>query len=232
MRDVVTFAIERPELWSPVTPALYKCIVMLDSPHGKHTVTERFGIRYFEFVRRGPFKLNGERLLLRGTHRHEDHAGLAAALADIGGIWPVMRVTAALTEDIIREEFQLMKEMGANFIRLGHYQQSRIALDLCDELGFLVWEEIPWCRGGLGGERYKEQARRMLRNMIDQHRNHPSVILWGLGNENDWPGDFESFDKEKIRAFMSELNDLSHQLDPSRKTAIRRCDFCKDIVDV
>ena len=72
----------------------------------------------------------------------------------------------------------------------------------------------------------------MLTNMIEQHYNHPSVIIWGLGNENDWPGDFPEFDKEKIRSFMKELNDLSHQLDPSRKTAIRRCDFCKDIVDV
>lgn len=122
--------------------------------------------------------------------------------------------------------------MGVNFIRLGHYQQSRIVLDLCDSLGILVWEEIPWCRGGLGGEAYKDQARRMLTNMIEQHYNHPSVIIWGLGNENDWPGDFPEFDKEKIRAFMRELNDRSHQLDPSRKTAIRRCDFCKDIVDV
>jgi beta-galactosidase len=68
--------------------------------------------------------------------------------------------------------------------------------------------------------------------MIDQHRNHPSIILWGLGNENDWPGDFEEFDKDKIRAFMIELNSLAHSLDASRKTCIRRCDFCKDVVDV
>jgi beta-galactosidase len=72
----------------------------------------------------------------------------------------------------------------------------------------------------------------MLTNMIEQHYNHPSVIIWGLGNENDWPGDFPEFDKEKIRVFMKELHDLSHALDPTRKTAIRRCDFCKDIVDV
>ena len=127
---------------------------------------------------------------------------------------------------------KLIKAMGANFIRLGHYQQSRRILELCDELGLLVWEEIPWCRGGLGGERYREQARAMLRAMIDQHYNHPSVILWGLGNENDWPGDFPEFDQEKIRAFMRELHELSHALDPTRLTAIRRCDFCRDIVDV
>ena len=211
-----TITIDGPSLWSPKTPSLYKCIVTLDSPSGQYEVNERFGLRYFEFVKHGHFKLNGDRLLLRGTHRHEDHAGLGAAM----------------TEELIRKEMTLIKEMGANFIRLAHYQQSRIVLDLCDELGILVWEEIPWCRGGLGSDTYKAQARRMLTNMIDQHRNHPAVIIWGLGNENDWPGDFEEFDKDKIRAFMSELNGLAHKLDASRKTAIRRCDFCMDIVDV
>jgi beta-galactosidase len=68
--------------------------------------------------------------------------------------------------------------------------------------------------------------------MIAQHYNHPSVVLWGMGNENDWPGDFDSFDKEAIRVFMKELHDLSHRLDNSRLTAIRRCEFCKDIIDV
>jgi beta-galactosidase len=115
---------------------------------------------------------------------------------------------------------------------LAHYQQSRIVLDLCDELGLMVWEELPWCRGGLGGKNYQDQARRMLTNMIDQHQNHPSIILWSLGNENDAPGDFEEIDKNKIRAFLGELNDLAHRLDPSRKTSIRRCEFASDIVDV
>jgi beta-galactosidase len=155
-------------------------------------------------------------LLLRGTQRHEDHAGVAAAL----------------TDDVVRREMRMIKDVGANFIRLGHYQQSRLVLDLCDELGLLVWEEIPWCRGGLGGARYRAQARDMLAAMIDQHFNHPCVLLWGLGNENDWPGDFQEFDEPQIRAFMGELNDLAHRLDPGRQTAIRRCDFCKDIVDV
>jgi beta-galactosidase len=215
-RTIASLTIDRPQLWSPRSPSLYRATVMLRTIHGESGEDERFGLRWFEFLKNGPFMLNGERLLIRGTQRHEDHAGLGAAM----------------TEDLMRKEMQLIKEMGANFIRLGHHQQSRTILDLCDELGLLVWEEIPWCRGGLGGERYKEQARRMLRNMIDQHRNHPAVIIWGLGNENDWPGDFEEFDKEKIRAFMIELNTLAHTLDPSRKTAIRRCDFCKDVVDV
>lgn len=204
--------VNKPMLWSAGQPHLYSVEVTA----GDYRQTEKTGFRHFEFVEKGPFMLNGKRLLLRGTHRHEDHAGVAAAM----------------TEEIMRKEMITMKEMGVNFIRLGHYQQSRIILNLCDSLGIVVWEEIPWCRGGLGGDTYKQQARRMLTNMIEQHYNHPSVIIWGLGNENDWPGDFPEFDKEKIRTFMKELNDLSHKLDPSRKTAIRRCDFCKDIVDV
>lgn len=209
-------AIKKPALWSPALPQLYTVQARLKSAAGEAVWNGRFGFRSFTFTDRGPFLLNGKRLLLQGTHRHEDGAGVAAALSD----------------DMIRHEMQLIKDMGANFIRLGHYQQSRLVLELCDSLGILVWEEIPWCRGGLGGEVYKEQARRMLRNMIGQHRNHPAVILWGLGNENDWPGDFPEFDKQQIRAFMSELNTLAHTLDSTRKTTIRRCDFCKDIVDV
>ena len=208
--------IDKPVLWDVDCPRLYACEVTLEADGQAIKAEDRFGFRHFEFVEKGPFMLNGRRLLLKGTHRHEDHAGSGAAL----------------TEELMVKEMKLIKDMGANFIRLGHYQQSDIALRLCDELGLLVWEEIPWCRGGLGGERYKEQARRMLTNMIAQHYNHPSVVLWGMGNENDWPGDFDSFDKEAIRVFMKELHDLSHRLDNSRLTAIRRCEFCKDIIDV
>lgn len=218
--DQIQFTAEIPvnkvQLWSPSDPALYKVSVQLNTERGEQVYTDHTGFRSFEFEENGPFLLNGKRLLLQGTHRHEDHAG----------------VGAAMSEAMIRREMQMIKDMGANFIRLGHYQQSRIVLNLCDSLGILVWEEIPWCRGGLGNEQYRSQAKRMLTNMIGQHFNHPSVIIWGLGNENDWPGDFPEFDKQAIRNFMSELNDLSHRLDPSRKTAIRRCDFCKDIVDV
>lgn len=211
-----SFSVKRPGLWSPDMPNLYTCLVETVCNGDTLRTAERFGFRHFRFEEKGPFYLNGKRLLLRGTHRHEDHAGVAAAM----------------TEEMMRAEMRQIKDMGANFIRLGHYQQSDIILRLCDEMGIIVWEEIPWCRGGLGGQAYREQARRMLTNMIEQHRNHPSIVLWGMGNENDWPGDFEQFSKDSIRAFMSELNDLSHRLDPSRSTVIRRCDFCKDIVDV
>ncbi|MFZ4455952.1 MAG: glycoside hydrolase family 2 TIM barrel-domain containing protein [Bacteroidales bacterium] len=214
--SLLSTTIKKPKLWSPSQPNLYSCKVTINSEAGEQTITENFGFRNFQFLEKGPFMLNGSRLLIRGTHRHEDHAG----------------VGAAMTEAQIRQEMQLMKDMGVNFIRLGHYQQSRIVLDLCDSLGILVWEEIPWCRGGLGGKIYQEQGKRMMRNMITQHSNHPAIILWGLGNENDWAGDFPEFDKKKIQTYMSDLNVIAHQMDSTRLTSIRRCDFCKDIPDV
>ena len=219
-QELATFTMKQPSLWSPKSPNLYKLKTVIKSIHGEQVVMERFGVRTFEWVANGPFKLNGERLLLKGTHYHEDHAGVAAAVPD----------------EEVRKTMQMIKDMGANYIRLGHYQQAPLVLELCDELGLLAWEEIPWCRGGLGGERYKKQCLDMLDAMIDQHYNHTSIIMWGLGNENDWPGDFEVRDKkanqESIRAFMKVLHDRSHELDPSRVTTIRRCDFCSDIVDV
>jgi beta-galactosidase len=215
-KEIATGAIPKPRLWSPSHPALYDCTVTIKSVHGEQTNATHFGLRNYEFVEHRPFKLNGERLLLRGTQYHQDHAGVGAAVSD----------------GDTRRALRMIKEMGANFVRLGHYQQSPLVLDLCDQLGLLVWEEIPWCRGGVGGERYRRQARDMLADLIDQHYNHPAVILWGLGNEDDWPGDFEKFDKDSIRAFMTELNGEAHRLDPSRLTCIRRCEFCKDIPDV
>jgi beta-galactosidase len=112
-QEIARFKIDAPQLWSPAKPPLYSCLVTCDWQR----VRERFGIRNVEWVDHGPFKLNGERLLLKGTCRHEDHAGLGAAM----------------TEDLIRKEMLMIKDMGANFVRLGHYQQSRIVLDLCDE---------------------------------------------------------------------------------------------------
>ena len=113
-----TAIINKPALWSPVQPNLYTVQLSLNSASGTHRLSEKTGIRRFTFEEHGPFYLNGERLLLKGTHRHEDHAG----------------VGNAMTENMMRKEMVMIKEMGANFIRLGHYQQSRIILDLCDNV--------------------------------------------------------------------------------------------------
>jgi beta-galactosidase len=214
--EVATLDLPHPERWSPATPSLYLCQLTITSAGVSTTVSSRFGVRHFRFADRGPFFLNGERLPIRGTHRHEDHAGYAAAMPD----------------DLIRREMHLIKEMGANFIRLAHYQQSRLVLDQCDELGLLVWEEVPWCRSGVGSEIFQQRGRYQLTAMIEQHFNHPSIILWGLGNEDDWPGELNGKDHDAIRAFMTSLRDLAHKLDPTRLTSYRRCDFARDIPDV
>lgn len=214
--QLTEFRVASPELWSPESPHLYRCLVVLASAAGETRLEERFGIRHIEFVEKGPFRLNGKRVLLRGTQRHADHAGVAAAMSD----------------EMVRNEMQLIREMGANFVRLAHYQQDRLVLDLCDELGLMVWEEVPWCRTGVGSEAFQENARDMLTHMIDQHYNHPSIILWGLGNEDDWPDEHPRIDQSAIRGFMTEMRDLAHGLDSSRLTSFRRCDFARDIPDV
>ena len=215
-KEFAAFQVAAPKLWAPETPHLYRCRMTLSAPAGETSLDERFGIRQIEFVEHGPFKLNGKRVLLRGTQRHVDHAGVAAAMSD----------------ELVREEMRLIREMGANFIRLAHYQQDRLVLDLCDELGLMVWEEVPWCRAGAGNAAFQQHAKDMLEHMIDQHYNHPSVILWGLGNEDDWPDEYPSVNQEPIRALMTELRDMAHHLDNSRLTSFRRCDFARDIPDV
>jgi beta-galactosidase len=214
--DIGESAVADPALWSPETPHLYEAHIALTTDAGESRLVERFGVRSLEFVDHGPFKLNGKRVLLRGTHRHADHAGYAAAMPD----------------DLVRQEMQLIRDMGANFIRLAHYQQDRLVLELCDELGLMVWQEAPWCRAGVGDKAFQDNAKGMLTHMIQQHYNHPSIILWGLGNEDDWPNEYPSVDQQAIRHFMTEMRDLAHSLDHSRLTSIRRCDFARDIPDV
>jgi beta-galactosidase len=213
----LAFNIAEPQLWSPESPYLYVAWLHVSTESGTcPNVSERFGLKHTEWVDHGPFKLNGERLLLNGTQRHMDHAGFAAAQP----------------EELIREEFGLMKKMGVNLVRLAHYQQTKFVLDLCDELGILVWEESTWCREGIGDAQWQTQTKQAFTNLIHQHYNHPSILIWGLGNEDDWPNEYPSVDKAAIRKFMQEMHDLAHSLDPTRVAGFRRCDFAADIPDV
>ncbi|MEZ4589787.1 MAG: glycoside hydrolase family 2 TIM barrel-domain containing protein [Chloroflexota bacterium] len=210
-------AVTAPALWSPDSPALYTLTARLTCGDAlSDEVVERIGLRHFDFPAGGPFYLNGERLLLRGTHRHEDWAGYGSAVPD----------------ELSRREMAQIKAAGFNFVRLGHYPQADAVLDACDELGLIVWEELPWCRGGVGGDRFKAQARTMLREMVDQHFNRPSLIFWGLGNELDWESEHPDTDDDDVYAFLGELQALTRELDPSRLTALRRYDRGADVVDV
>jgi beta-galactosidase len=210
--------VKKPQLWSIENPQLYTVQVeLLEENAIVDKQIERFGYRWFEFKDYGAFYLNGERVLLRGTHRHEEFAGYGAAMPN----------------ELHRKDMQIIKDMGANFVRLAHYPQDPEIYKACDELGILVWDELPWCRGGIGNEKWKQNTTRLLKEMISQNRNHPSIILWSLGNEIYWLPDFENGDdREKINEYLSEINALSHQLDPSRPTGIRKYYEGADLVDV
>ncbi len=210
--------VRAPTLWSPGTPALYTVTVQLQQ--AGHTIDEqraRFGFRWFEFRAGGAFYLNGERLLLRGTHWHEDYAGYGAALPD----------------SLRRHDMRMIKEMGANYVRLAHYPHDPAVYDAADELGLILWDELPWCRGGSGDAEWQANTKRLLREQIEQNQNHPSILLWSLGNEVDWLPDFGGGDDPKrIDAFITELNAEAHRLDPTRVTALRKYPGAAPIVDV
>lgn len=210
--------IANPKLWSPDLPQLYQLITQIfkDDQIVDEKI-ENIGYRYYSFKEYGPFYLNGKRLLLRGTHRHEEHAGYGAAMPN----------------ELHRKDIEQIKGMGANFLRLGHYPQDPEIYKACDELGIIVWDELPWCRGGMGEEVWQTNTENLLKEQIKQNINHPSILFWSLGNEIYWLPDFENGDDEKrLNAYLSKLNDVAHHLDPYRMTAIRKYYAGSDLVDV
>ncbi len=210
--------IKNPKLWSPEKPNLYVLNVSLLSD-GKiiDKIFEQIGYRFYEFKDNGAFYLNGERLLIKGTHRHEELSGYGNAIPD----------------SLHRNDIKMIKEIGANFVRLAHYPQAPEVYKACDELGLLVWDENPWCRGGYGPKLWQENTKKILEEMITQNYNHPSIILWSIGNESDWLPDFDGGDnQDSLKWFASELNSIAKKLDPYRLTTARKFSAAQDIVDV
>lgn len=211
-------SLNQPKLWSPNEPNLYDLVTQLwEDEVLIDEQVETIGYRWFSFEDHGAFFLNGERLLLRGTHRHEEHAGYGAAMPNA----------------LHRQDIEMIKGIGANFLRLGHYPQDPEVYKACNELGLIVWDELPWCRGGMGEETWMSNTKRLLQEQIEQNYNHPSIFFWSLGNEIYWLPDFENGDDEtRMNDFLIGLNDLAHSLDSGRMTAIRKYYSGSDIVDV
>lgn len=211
-------AIKKPALWSPDAPNLYRLRVqLLDGGTVVDEMTETIGYRFFRFEPYGAFYLNGERLLLRGTHRHEEHAGYGAAMPN----------------ELHIQDMEMMKDMGVNFLRLGHYPQDPEIYRMADELGIILWDELPWCRGGLGGAGWQANTERLFVEQIRQNYNHPSILFWSVGNEIYWLPDFANGDDEAaLNGYVSKLNNIAHQEDPYRLTAIRKYYAGADLVDV
>lgn len=162
--------IRTPQLWTPETPYLYRVETVLKDPRtGK--VLDRSehvaGFRWYRFDGQKGFFLNGKPYKLRGICRHQDQKPVGVALSD----------------EMHRRDFRLMKEMGANFIRISHYPQDDALLEMCDKLGMLAWEEIPIIDIVPDTPGYMEHCERNLREMIRQHYNHPSIVMWGYMNE-------------------------------------------------
>lgn len=160
--------VKDPRLWSPESPYLYHVIskIMED---GKilDEVNSPLGFRFFSFNAKNGFSLNGEKYVLKGTNRHQDMKGKGSALTN---------------EDHYRD-LKIIKDMGCNFLRLAHYPQDPEVLRLADKLGLLIWEEIPVVNNMSTEPEFTVNSQHMAKEMIRQHYNHPSIILWGSMNE-------------------------------------------------
>ena len=189
------FVIENVHLWDGLNdPYLYEAAVALDSGDA---VCVRFGCRVMRFDAQKGFMLNGKVYPLRGVSRHQDRAGLGNAL----------------TEREHREDIALIREIGANTIRLAHYQHSSFFYDLCDETGMVVWAEIPYITEHMPGGR--QNTLDQMRELITQCYNHPCIACWGLSNEVAVHGVTEDL-LENHRL----LNDLCHRMDKTRPTTM------------
>lgn len=206
--------IYNPVLWTPESPSLYsiECEV-IDSKNGKVLDREKevVAFRYFSFDPDSGFYLNGNPYKLRGVCRHQDQKPIGPAL----------------TDEMHRRDFKLMKDMGVNFLRIAHYPQDEALLEMCDREGMLVWEEIPVIDYLPDNEAYSENAEINLKEMISQHYNHPSIILWGYMNEILLRVNQQYPDKKEQEETISRTLDLANRLekiideeDPNRFSTI------------
>ncbi len=178
-------------LWDIDEPNLYDMTVSLGFGECADALDCRFGFREAKFTPDG-FYLNGKKIKLRGLNRHQSYP----------------YVGNAMPKRAQENDAELLKKsLGVNLVRTSHYPQSRHFLNRCDELGLLVFEEIPGWQH-IGGEDWKQNTMRALTEMIERDWNHPSIVLWGV-RINESPDD---------DAFYTQTNALAHRLDATRQT--------------
>ena len=190
------FTLENARLWNGLDdPYLYTVTASLDNGE---TQSARFGCRKFEIDPQKGFFLNGRFYPLRGVSRHQDRKG----------------VGVAITKEMMEEDLALILEMGANTIRLAHYQHAQAFYDLCDEKGLVIWAEIPYITMHMHTGRANTLTQ--MEELIVQNYNHPCIAVWGLSNEITAASPVNEELLENHRA----LNDLAHRLDPTRPTTM------------
>ena len=211
-KTTLTYTLENPTLWDGVeNPALYTAKVTLTTDNDSDERVVRFGVRTMKADKDG-FWLNGRKYPLHGVSRHQDRQ-------DMG--W-------AITEKEHKEDMDLIKELGANTIRLAHYQHDQYFYDLCDEYGMVVWAEIPYISSHLANG--DENAVSQMKELITQNYNHASIFCWGLSNEITITGE-----SEEMMALHHRLNDLCHDMDKTRPTTmanVTMLDINSPIIDL
>lgn len=202
----VTFDIENVHLWHGIVdPYLYKIVakivkdnVVLDE------INCNCGVRTFKFDSKKGFFLNGKLYPLHGVSRHQDRKALGNAIS----------------YEMMKEDMELIKEIGANTIRLAHYQHNQYFYDLCDKEGMVVWAEIPYISEHLVNGR--ENTITQMKELIIQNFNHPSIVTWGISNEITI--------KDNHRKDMLDnhhvLQKLCKELDPTRVTTLACFAMC------
>lgn len=196
-----------PHLWNGVKdPYLYTldCSLVKDA---KEIDSRKIRVGFREIVfdaDKGCF-LNGEHIKLKGVSRHQDRENIGNALT--------------IREH--EEDVALILEVGANSVRLAHYQQAEEFYDLCDEKGLLVWAEVPVIT--IYSKARQQNAEDQLVSLIKQNINHPSIFCWGIENEITLSGERN----KKLVAGLNRLNDLAHSLDPSRPTTCAQVAMAK-----
>jgi beta-galactosidase len=195
-----TVEVPDPHRWNgKADPYLYKASTeVIDAASGAVTdvVTEPLGLRTIALDPANGVLLNGKRHPLHGVNRHQDRPGKG---------WAVSASEQAT-------DFDLMDEMGVNALRTAHYQQNQTVYDLADKRGYLVWTEIPLVDYITLGDAFADNAEQQLREMIRQNFNHPSVVFWGIGNE-------QQVDDGPVNALLTRLADLVVAEDPDRWSA-------------
>lgn len=201
-----TFTIQNVHLWNGrKDPYLYTfCVKLLKEGQVIDQRTLRFGCRTFEIDPEKGFLLNGESYPLHGVSRHQDRP----------------KIGNALRKEDHEEDMDLICEMGANTIRLAHYQHAQYFYDLCDERGMVVWAEIPYISQHL--PKGRANTLQQMQELIVQNYHHPSIVVWGLSNEITMGG---AADEDLLENHHA-LNDLAHKLDPTRLTTQAVVSMC------
>lgn len=196
--------------WNPETPALCTVSAVIEDAKGAAVddLIDRFGFREIKAVGRD-ILMNGKKLRIKGFCRHEDHPQFGCALP-----------LAAMQQDLL-----IMRDLGANSVRTSHYPNDEIFLDLCDETGLLVWEENH-ARGlseeAMRNPDFERQCEDCIREMIENHYNHPSIYIWGILNE------CASHTEYGKSCYEKQLS-LIRSLDQSRPRSFASCQFKTDI---